>query len=521
MSTTTGVGQLTHFGARRDRVLIGAWTLLLVGLCYASAAAVGSLYPTAADRVAAADALDASPAIVALYGPILDVHSRGELAMTKATVLYAVLLAALVAVLVRRHTRADEEAGRAELLGGTGLGRDAVLAAAVVEGVAVSLLVGMLAAAVDVAAGLPVLGSLAFGASWAGVGMVAAALAASLCQLSASARTCGGAAAGALGVLYLLRAVGDVSVPWLGWLSPFGWSSRLRAWSDPRWWVLGLYAAATVVLLLVAGALRSRRDLGAGLLAPRPGPPVGSPRLRTALSLALRLHAVALCTWTVATAAAGLVLGAVVPNIGGLIDSAAARQVLGRLGGVGALQESLVAAELSVAAVVVTCFALIVVGRAGGDEEDGRTEQLFATATSRTRVWVATLVVALLGAVWLMVVAGAAVAVGYGVERPRVAAAAVGQVPAVFLVGALVVAAHSVRRRLSAAGWGLLASFVTLGQVGEATGLPRWVVGISPFAHTPRMPVEPFTVVPAVTMAALAVLVLVCGWTAYRRRDIG
>ena len=84
--------------------------------------------------MAAARAINASAAIVALYGPILDVRSLGELAMTKLTVLYAVVVALLVLVLVRRHTRVDEESGHAELLGGTAVGRDALLAAALLEG---------------------------------------------------------------------------------------------------------------------------------------------------------------------------------------------------------------------------------------------------------------------------------------------------------------------------------------------------------------------------------------------------
>jgi hypothetical protein len=46
------------------------------------------LYPTLADREAAAQALNASPAVVALYGPIPDVDSLGQLAMTKTTVLH-------------------------------------------------------------------------------------------------------------------------------------------------------------------------------------------------------------------------------------------------------------------------------------------------------------------------------------------------------------------------------------------------------------------------------------------------
>ena len=62
-------------------------------------------------------------------------HSLGELAMTKVTVLYAVILALMFVVVVRRHTRTEEESGHAELLAGTAIGRDALLAGAVVEGV--------------------------------------------------------------------------------------------------------------------------------------------------------------------------------------------------------------------------------------------------------------------------------------------------------------------------------------------------------------------------------------------------
>ncbi len=119
---------------------------MLVAVCYASAAATGSLYPTVADRVSAATAINASPSVVALYGPILDVRSLGELAMTKMTVLYAVFVALLLLVVVRRHTRSEEESGQAELLGGTAIGRDAPLAAAVSFGAIISVAVGLLAA---------------------------------------------------------------------------------------------------------------------------------------------------------------------------------------------------------------------------------------------------------------------------------------------------------------------------------------------------------------------------------------
>ena len=384
MTTYAGTWSLARAALRRDRVLASAWVLLLVVVVYASAAATEGLYPTAADRVEAAQAINNSPAIVALYGPILDVTSVGELAMTKLTVLYAVFAALLFLVLVRRHTRTEEESGRAELLGGTAIGRDAPLAAAVVEAALVALGLGILAAAASAGAGLPVAGSVAFGASWVGVSWVATGLTAVACQVSASARTCAAVAGAGLGFLYVLRIIGDTGPGWVSWLSPFGWSTRLRAWSDPRWWVLLLDLFLGALLVVVAQRLQQRRDLGAGLVAARPGPAEGSPRLADAFVLTWRTHRAMLLSWTVGAGALGLVMGAIAPSVGDLLDTEAGRQVIESIGGVGNMQDALVGAVLSIAGVIVTCFAVAVVTHGAGDERDGRTEQVLATGVSRT-----------------------------------------------------------------------------------------------------------------------------------------
>ena len=207
--------------------------------------------------------------------------------MTKLTVLYAVFVALLVLVLVRRHTRGEEEAGRAELLGATAVGRDALLAAAVLEGAAVAaVLVGLLAAAADVAGGLPVTGSLAFGASWTGIGLVAAGLTALACQLSASSRTCAALAGGG-------------ARPSSTRCAPSATSGRRRCpgsrrsggrpgcgpGTSPRWWVLlldlGLAAAPGGRR---RGAARAGATSGSGVLPARPGPRGGQPPARPTCS---------------------------------------------------------------------------------------------------------------------------------------------------------------------------------------------------------------------------------------------
>jgi len=520
-STVTGAGLLVRQALRRDRLMISLWALGLVGVCYASAAATESLYSTTAEQVHAAEAINNTPAIVALYGPILDVHSLGELAMTKLTVLYAVIVAVLFVVLVRRHTRVEEESGRTELVGGTAVGRDAPLAAAVAEAGLVAVVIAALAALGDIAGGLPVEGSIAFGASWLGVGLISIGLTGVACQLSASARTCAAIAAGALGVLYALRAVGDTSWDWVGWMSPLGWSTRLRAWSDPRWWVLGLYVVLAVVLIAAAHLLRSRRDLGSGVIAARPGPAVGSPRLSGAISLALRVHLPTLGVWTFATAVLSVVFGAIAPNVSDLLDSDNARQMIERLGGVGLIEQALLAAVLSILAVVLTCFGITVVGHGGADEHDGRTEQVLATATSRTRSFVATVLVAFGGVAWLLLVAGLGLALGYGKSFGELVVAGIGQVPAVWLVVGLAALAWSWRSTATAAGWILLGAFLTLGQVGELLRLPGWVLGLSPYHHVPAMPVEDFSIASAAGVTAVTAVVLVAAWWQFARRDIG
>ncbi len=522
-----GTWGLTRFDLRRDRILATAWTFFLLLVVYASATATDTLYPTEQSRVAAAELINASPAAVALYGPILDVTSLGEVAMTKTTVLYGMFVMGFGVILVRRHTRTEEETGRQELLAATVVGRDAPLASALVEATLVMTAVGALAAVAAAAGGLPVAGSVLFGLSWWGSGVVGIGVGAVTAQLSASARTCGIAAAGTVGVFYLMRAAGDVGPQWLSWLSPLGWNTQLRAWSEPRLWVLALYPALAAALVGTAAVLRGRRDLGGGLLAERPGPATGSPRLRDVLALTLRVHSHALVAWTVGAAVMGAVFGSLVPNLGSIFDSPTGQEMLARLGGSGAVEDAMLAAILSVVAMVLTGFGIAVVVRGGVDENDGRTEQVLATATPRGLSFTAVLAVALLGTTWLLLVTGVATGIGYGAQAglsgplSRSLGAALAPLPAAWLVGALAMLCLSFGSRWAPVGWALLVGFVTVGLVGELLDLPGWVVGLSPYSHVAPVPSEPVDWTVEAVLTGLAVLVGAAAWFGYRRRDIG
>ena len=516
-----GTGLLTRHFARRDRVIATVWVLVIVVLAYVSAAATPGLYATEADRIRAATEINKSGAIVALYGPIVDVTSEGELAMTKMTVLYAVFAAILFVVLVRRHTRVEEENGQTELVGGTAVGRDAPLAAAVAESVLVGAGArGCWSRSATSPAGCRSPGRWPSARRGSAPAVVAAGIAAVCAQLSASARTCAAYAAGTIGVLFLLRAVGDTtSAGWLSWLSPLGWNTQLRAYGDTRWWLLLAYVALAGALVGVAAALRGRRDLGSGLVAARPGPAEGSPRLRDVFSLAVVVHGWQLALWSLSVAVTGVLFGFIAPGIDDLLDSASAQEAVDALGG------EMIAAVMFVVAVVITCFGIVVIGHAGADEGSGRAEAVMATATSRAQWFGAVMLVALGGTAWLLVVSGAGLWVGYlGADAPTpgdVFVAALAWIPAAWVVVGLAALTFSWRSRWTVLAWVWPAFFLVVTLLGDLLTWPDWALDVSPYSWVPHVPAEPWSWSSFLGLAAVALALCGAAWVRFRQRDIG
>src|SRR5271169_6655627 len=295
-SNFSGTLGMLRLYVRRDRVSLPFWVLLLsVPLATVYVGSIEKVYPTQAARAGFAASIMASPAQRALYGQVSN-DSLGAVGIWKAG-MFHLLIAVAVILTVIRHTRADEETGRAELIDSTAVGRYASLTAALLLSFGASVITGAIGAAGLLGTSVPPDGSLAFGAALAGSGLVFTAVAAVAAQLSASARFARGAAFAALAVAFTLRAAGDAGSGTLSWLSPLGWSLQVRPYAGDRWWVLLLHLATTVLLTALAYRLLAGRDVGAGLVAERPGPVAATPLLRIAFGLAWRLDRGALLLW--------------------------------------------------------------------------------------------------------------------------------------------------------------------------------------------------------------------------------
>jgi ABC-2 type transport system permease protein len=522
-----GTLTMLRLALRRDRVLLTAWVVGLAATAGFSASATVELYPTEESRVAAAETINASAAIVALYGRIYDPTSLGAVSMIKLTALGAAIVGIVMLFIAIRHTRGEEEPGHLELLSAGRLGHRAPLTAALLLVAGASLALALLTAVANTVAGLPWTGSLAFGLGWGATALVYGSVGAVTAQVSDSARTARGLGLVVIAVTYVLRAVGDLAEPGpgpLSWLSPIGWNQQLRAYSGERWWVLLLPLLTSVALVGVAYSLRSRRDLGAGLRAERPGPAVGA--LHTVGGLAWRLQGRILLAWSVAFVLFGLILGSVAGSVDQLLTTPAMKDFFEKIGGTAGLVDVFLGAMVAITAAIAAAYGVSAAARLRAEEVENHAEPLLATATTRVSWATSHYAIALGGSALLIVLAGlalgasASAALGDWSQLGRVLVAALVQIPAVWVVTSLVMLLFGWLPRFTAAVWGLLAAFVLVGEFGALWKLPEWLMDVSPLRHAPTLPVGSSGILPVVVLTLVAAAVSAAGYAGWRRRDL-
>jgi ABC-2 type transport system permease protein len=102
----------------------------------------------------------------------------------------------------------------------------------------------------------------------------------------------------------------------------------------------------------------------------------------------------------------------------------------------------------------------------------------------------------------------------------RELAAALAQLPAIWVMVGITLAIYGLAPRHLALGWISLAGFVVLAEVGPLVNLDQWIMDLSPFAHVPKLPGTAFTVWPEAALITIAAMLGGAGLIAFRHRDI-
>lgn len=529
----TGTGRLVRFVLRRDRVRLLVWTGSIVALHAYFVTALSTLYTTFEERQSRAAIMD-TPVSTMMAGPGygLENYTIGAMLSNELIGWIAIALAVFNVQQVVRNTRAEEETGRAELVRAGVVGRHAPAAAAFAVVLGADVAIGLLSAVVMVGGGLEAADSVAVGIATAFVGAVFAAVGVVVAQVTQHARGANGMGLAVLGVVYLARAFGDMQQrhgSWLSWTSPIGWAQQMRAFVDLRWWPLALYPVVVAVLLAVGVLLASRRDVAAGLVAPRPGRADAAPSLRSPFVLAWRQQRAALMWWVIGLGLMWSATGTYVEGVEEMFGelSRTNPEMLELFGG----REQLVGGFLSVMVVfgmlLAAGFGIAAVLRARGEESAGRLEPMLALPVSRARWFAAQTGVAALGTAVLALTTGITLwlgAVAVGIQDPGLGTyltAVLVYLPGLAVYLGLTAALYAwVPRAAAPLPWALLTFGFLVGIFGPLLDVPGAVAAIDPFDAVPRVPVEDVTAAPLLALTAIAVVLWVLAFAGFRRRDL-
>ena len=523
----TGTLRLLRFLLRRERRGLPWWLLGVTLLVLVQSGQSQSLYGSPEALARLRQTIGSNTAAIAMSGPTRLLDSIGGEIVFEIFAFVAVVVALMNMFLVGRHTRADEESGRAELIRSARVGRQAPLAAALTLAGLADLAAGVLVFAAAAGTGLPVAGSVLFGAATALIGLTFATLTAVAVQVFEYTRAAYGAVALFLGAAFVLRAAGDVGDGTLSWASPIGWGQRTFPYAGDRWWPLLLSLGVSGLLGAAAVVLLARRDFGAGLVPPRPGRATASAWLRNSYALAWRLQRAALAGWVVGLGLLGIAYGSIGDSIEQFVrDNPQIAEFLP--GGAADIVDAYLALTVGMSALLAAAYGVTSALRVRAEETSGRAEPVLATATSRLTWLAGHLSVALVGSALTLVTFGLGEGVAYGMtvsdagQVPRLIGVVLAYLPAVWLIIAVTVLFLGwLPRPAAALAWVVVAYCAVVALFATSFGLPGWTQRASPFAHTPRVPLDELALTPLLVIALLAATLVAAGYAGLRRRDIG
>lgn len=540
MKSLTATWSLVRLALRRDRIKLPLWILGITGAMAANIPAVIDFYGKSyAEQILYAKTT--APSVVSrvfggpIYGPNI-----GEIVMNETFLFTAVAVAFMSTLSIVRHTRQNEETGRAELISSAVVGRQASLTAALLVTIGANIILGALISLTFLLSDLPAAGSIAVGASLGAIGVVFAAIAAIMAQISESGRGANSLAAIAIGLAFLFRAIGDgmghltnnglgVASSWLSWLSPIGWGQQMYPFAEGKWWIFSLFGACFAALAVTAYVLNARRDQGLGMFPARRGPVHARRSLLSPLGLAWRLQRGTLKGWMFAVLIMGVSFGLISEEFKDLFESnPEVAQALGQVGGNANFTDLFFAAIMGLMAIALGAYSVQALLRMRSEESSGHLEPVLATAVSRPKWMLSHVMTALGGSVFLLFLLGFTTGMTYvsitgtpWTQSFEVVKAAVVHIPALLTFAAFVILIFGLLPgQAVAVSWASFAVCYLIAQFGVILKLPQKILDISPFAHTPAIPLETIRYRPLVTLSAIALILIVLGLATFRRRDI-
>ncbi len=511
------------------RVRTGSFAALFVFVAAANVVGYRRSYPTIAERLNFARSFGANKAVELFYGSPHDLLSVGGYAAWRVGGVGAIIAGVFGLLGAVRALRAEEDAGRQELVLAGSISRSSAYLGALAAIAAGAAVLWLALFASFVLTRLPPGGSAFLALAIVSPVIVFAGTGALVSQLAPTRRIALELATATLVLAYLLRVVGDLSASagWIRWTTPFGWSEEARAFAGPRPVVLALPVLAGAVLLAGAGLIAGRRDVGTGLLPARDRAEPHLRLLSSPLALALREDLGSIVVWAGALGVFATVVGVLSTSFTAANLPANLQRQLHKLGaGSITTPRGALGFYFLLFVLAISLFACSQIASLRRDEAEQRLETLLAFPVDRLSFLAGRLLLAAAGSTLLAFVAGFCAWAGSAAESahvalPRLLEAGANCLPVVLLFLALAALVFAVIPRATViVAYGLVTVAFLWQLVGALLGAPQFLLDLSPFQHFAFVPAQAFRAGPAAVMLAIAAVAAIASIWSFRRRDL-
>ncbi|MCL1859802.1 MAG: ABC transporter permease [Oscillospiraceae bacterium] len=531
-------GRLVKFMLKRELVISTAWILIIVLFSMGIAPGMAGMFDTEA-REQFVSNMD-NPVMIAMMGPVYGADNYTSGAMYTGMMLLWILITVGImnVFLVSRHTRADEEKGRAEVVRSLPVGRLANLNATMITAFIINVILGLLmglALAVTGVESMDLAGSMLYGALNCAVGLVFAAITALFCQLSSNKGGATGLSFLILGVFYMIRAVGDMQqIEILSCISPLGLALRSQAYIENIWWPVFILLLESIIIAAIAYKLNAVRDLDQGFIPARPGKKEASAFLRSNFGLAFRLLRTSLIVWLIVMFSLGASYGSIIGNIDEFVGgSPEYMQILGFDSAVAeATKENIQMYFLSFVASMMTLVCIVplinAVMKPKNEEKEHRAEQVLARVVPRFNyiaaytalAYAASLLLQFLTAVGIyssaVSIAGDANPFALG----TLLKACLSYLPALWVMIGVAVLLVGFIPKAAGAIWGYFGFVFIASFMGEVLGFPEWLLSVSPLHHISNVILgDDISFMPLIILTVIAAVLTAAGFIFYSKRD--
>jgi len=523
------VGLLARRAFRDARIRTIGFAYLFAIASILNPVAYRHTYSTLAERLAFANSFGHNKAVVLFYGKAYDLLTVGGYSAWRTGGILAILAAIYGLLAGVRALRAEEDAGRAELVLAAPVTRGTVYAGAIAGVAAGAALLWVAVLVGSVIGGLAAGGSAYLALAIVSMVPVFAGVGALVSQLAPTRRIALELGGAVVVVAFVARVIADTSgsLGWLRWATPLGWAEELRAFTGAQPLVLLLPIAASALALLGAWRIAARRDIGAGLLPARDS---AEPRLwllSSPTAQALRGELGGMAVWLVSVGAFALIVGVISKSISSAGISPQLQREFAKLGeGSIVTPHGYIGFAFIFFVLVLSLFSCSQVAAARHEESEQRLETLMALPIGRLGWLTGRLALAVGGALALALAAAVLAWAGAATQNvapslPRMLLAGANCLPTALLFLGIAVLAYAVVPRAAAGiAYGLVTVAFLWQLVGSLLGVPKWLVDITPFAHVASVPAQSFRAGAAAVMMAVGLVTAAAALPAFRHRDL-